>query len=145
MKIQSIDYLPTDSPALSFSWSARPLRQDPNLFQRRGIGWEFHPARRPLVRAQHVRDDIRGFLRLQLSGIIGWHRLADFREQVRNGHPVVFSRTVFDELRRADPAIGAKAVLRDHQDAIVNVDVDDPGVAGDIDTPEDYEGLGVKA
>ena len=63
----------------------------------------------------------------------------------RNGHPVVFSRTVFDELRRADPAIGAKAVLRDHQDAIVNVDVDDPGVAGDIDTPEDYEGLGVKA
>ena len=63
------------------------------------------------------------------------------RYQGRNGHPVVFSRAVFDELRRADPAVGAKAVLRDHRDAIVNVDVDDAGVAGDVDTPEDYEKL----
>jgi molybdenum cofactor cytidylyltransferase len=64
----------------------------------------------------------------------------------RNGHPVVFSRAVFDELRRADPALGAKAVLRDHQDTIVNVDVDDAGVLGDVDTPGDYEKLlGLKA
>jgi molybdenum cofactor cytidylyltransferase len=66
------------------------------------------------------------------------------RYQGRNGHPVVFSRAVFDALRRADPAVGAKAVLRDYQRAIVNVDVDDAGVAGDVDTPEDYEGLGLK-
>ena len=59
----------------------------------------------------------------------------------RNGHPVVFSRAVFDELRRADPAVGAKAVLRAHEDTIVNVDVDDAGVGGDVDTPEDYENL----
>jgi molybdenum cofactor cytidylyltransferase len=63
------------------------------------------------------------------------------RYQGRNGHPVVFSRTVFDELHRADPALGAKAVLRAHHDAILNLDVDDPGVAGDIDTPQDYENL----
>src|SRR6185436_1938465 len=59
----------------------------------------------------------------------------------RNGHPVVFSRAVFDELRRADPAVGAKADLRAHEDTIVNVDVDDAGVGGDVDTPEDYENL----
>jgi molybdenum cofactor cytidylyltransferase len=63
------------------------------------------------------------------------------RYQGRHGHPVVFSRAVFDELRRADLAVGAKAVLRNHQDAIANVDVDDAGVAGDVDTPEDYEKL----
>ena len=63
------------------------------------------------------------------------------RYQGRNGHPVVFSRTVFDELHHADPAQGAKAVLRAHHDAILNVDVNDPGVAGDIDTPQDYEKL----
>ena len=39
------------------------------------------------------------------------------------------------------PSLGAKAVLRAHRDAIVDVDVDDPGVAGDIDTPTDYEQL----
>lgn len=59
----------------------------------------------------------------------------------RNGHPVVFARAVFDDLRCADPAIGAKAVLRAHNHEIVEVDVDDPGVAGDIDTPEDYAKL----
>ena len=63
------------------------------------------------------------------------------RYQGRNGHPVVFSRAVFDELRHADPTIGAKAVLRAHQQSIVNVDVDDPGVTGDVDTPQDYERL----
>jgi CTP:molybdopterin cytidylyltransferase MocA len=59
----------------------------------------------------------------------------------RHGHPVLFSRAVFDELRRADPAIGARAVLRTHERAIINVEVDDPGVVGDVDTPEDYARL----
>jgi molybdenum cofactor cytidylyltransferase len=59
----------------------------------------------------------------------------------RHGHPVVFSRDVFESLRRADPAVGAKAVLRAHALAIVNVEVDDPGVVGDVDTPQDYREL----
>ena len=59
----------------------------------------------------------------------------------RHGHPVVFSRDVFESLRRADPAVGAKAVLRAHALAIVNVEVDDAGVVGDVDTPEDYRAL----
>lgn len=56
----------------------------------------------------------------------------------RHGHPVIFSRAVFDDLRHADPAIGARAVLRAHERAIVNVEVDDPGVVIDVDTPDDY-------
>jgi molybdenum cofactor cytidylyltransferase len=63
------------------------------------------------------------------------------RYRGRNGHPVVFSRAVFEQLRHADPTLGAKAVLRAHEHEIVNVDVDDPGVPGDVDTPEDYEKL----
>jgi len=64
------------------------------------------------------------------------------RYRGRNGHPVIFSRGLFDELRHASPATGAKAVLRAHEHAIINVDVDDPGVIADIDTPEDYAKLG---
>jgi molybdenum cofactor cytidylyltransferase len=63
------------------------------------------------------------------------------RFQGRNGHPVIFSRAVFDQLRGADPQVGAKAVLRAHAGAIVNVDVEDPAVVGDVDTPEDYRRL----
>jgi CTP:molybdopterin cytidylyltransferase MocA len=55
-----------------------------------------------------------------------------------HGHPVIFDRRLFDELRRADPGHGAKAVLRAHASEIVNVPVDDRGALVDIDTPEDY-------
>ena len=57
----------------------------------------------------------------------------------RHGHPVIFDRSVFDDLRSADPNVGAKAVFALHRDRVLNVQVDDPGAFEDIDTPEDYE------
>ena len=57
----------------------------------------------------------------------------------RYGHPVIFKKDVFDPLRRADPAVGAKAVLRAY--AVEDVDVDDPGVIRDVDTRDDYRRL----
>lgn len=56
-----------------------------------------------------------------------------------HGHPVLLSRALFDELRRADPAFGAKPIVRSHVSAAGDVEVDDPGAFIDIDTPEDYE------
>ena len=57
----------------------------------------------------------------------------------RHGHPVIFDRSIFADLRAADPNTGAKAVFAIHRDRIVNVDVDDPGAFEDVDTPEDYK------
>ena len=59
----------------------------------------------------------------------------------RHGHPVIFDRSVFEDLRKADPNIGAKAVFGQHRDRILNVEVKDPGAFEDIDTPEDYQRL----
>ena len=56
----------------------------------------------------------------------------------RHGHPVLFTRAVFDELRSADPAVGPRAVVRADPSRVRDVDVDEPGVTMDIDTPEDY-------
>ncbi len=55
-----------------------------------------------------------------------------------HGHPVLFKRAVFDELRRADPAIGARAVVRADPARVVDVEVGEAGVTVDIDTPADY-------
>ena len=57
----------------------------------------------------------------------------------RHGHPVMFDRSVFADLRAADPNTGAKAVFAIHRDHIVNVAVKDAGAFEDIDTPEDYQ------
>jgi molybdenum cofactor cytidylyltransferase len=57
----------------------------------------------------------------------------------RHGHPVIIRRELFDALRRADPLAGAKPVFRAHP--IDDVEVDDPGVVQDVDTPDDYRRL----
>ena len=63
------------------------------------------------------------------------------RHEARHGHPVIFSRSIFGELRRADPSKGAKTVVHAHAAEEVNVDVDDDGSFIDIDTPEEYARL----
>ena len=56
----------------------------------------------------------------------------------RHGHPMLVDRALFDELRHADQAAGAKAVVRAHTTADGDVEVDDEGAFADIDTPEEY-------
>lgn len=62
-------------------------------------------------------------------------------DRSRHGHPVVFDRSVFADLRAADRNTGAKAVFARHRDRVVNVEVNDPGAFIDLDTPGQYENL----
>ena len=57
----------------------------------------------------------------------------------RHGHPVIFDRAVFDDLRQADDTVGAKAVVQAHLDSSVDVPIEEDGPFCDIDTPADYE------
>ena len=61
--------------------------------------------------------------------------------QGRHGHPVIFTAEVFAELRRADPAVGARAVIRAQPERVLDVEVGDPGVLRDVDVPADYVDL----
>lgn len=56
----------------------------------------------------------------------------------RRGHPTVFHRRLFSELM--DPALeaGARAVVHRHLREATLVEVQDPGILADIDTPEAY-------
>jgi molybdenum cofactor cytidylyltransferase len=58
-----------------------------------------------------------------------------------HGHPVIFDRVLFDEIRSAPLDAGAKSVVRAHASAILNVQVEDEGSLRDIDTPADYEAI----
>jgi molybdenum cofactor cytidylyltransferase len=59
----------------------------------------------------------------------------------RHGHPVIFRRPVFAELRAADLSVGAREVLRRDPARVCEVAVDDPGVLRDVDVPDDYRRL----
>jgi molybdenum cofactor cytidylyltransferase len=92
------------------------------------------PVDMPLVRPDTVRRAIAAFLSAHAPIVRVTH-------EGRHGHPVVFGRAVFDDLRHADYSIGAKAVLQTHAAAILNVEVDDAAVLRDVDTPEDYRAI----
>lgn len=61
--------------------------------------------------------------------------------QGRRGHPVIFGRSVFGELRAAPLDQGARVVVHAHLHEAVDVPVDDPGCVADVDTFEDYRRL----
>jgi molybdenum cofactor cytidylyltransferase len=57
----------------------------------------------------------------------------------RHGHPLLIDRSLFAELRAADPATGAKAVVRAHASAAGDMETADEGAFNDIDTLAEYE------
>lgn len=86
----------------------------------------------PLVSSQTVRAIVHAY-RQHEGALIVRPALGG-----RHGHPTIFDRALFDELQHADPAVGAKAVVRAHQADIVDVAVADQGAFIDIDTPAAY-------
>jgi molybdenum cofactor cytidylyltransferase len=56
----------------------------------------------------------------------------------RPGHPILFARAVWGDLKVHELAEGARTVVRRYSDEIEDVPVDDPNVLVDIDTPERY-------
>ena len=87
----------------------------------------------PLVGAATVRALLAAYARSR-APIVRPVRQAD----AAHGHPVIFDRALFDALRRADPAAGAKPVVRARAAEIHNVPVDDRGAFLDVDTPAAY-------
>ncbi len=55
-----------------------------------------------------------------------------------HGHPVIFDARVLHELREADPALGAKSVVRKYALPETDIPIDDEGAFVDIDTIDDY-------
>ena len=57
----------------------------------------------------------------------------------RHGHPLLIDRSLFPELRAADPSTGVKPVVRAHASPAGDLAITDEGAFADIDTAEDYE------
>jgi CTP:molybdopterin cytidylyltransferase MocA len=53
------------------------------------------------------------------------------------GHPTLFARSLFGELAEDDLPDGARTVIARHGEEAARVEVADPGVPVDLDTPED--------
>jgi molybdenum cofactor cytidylyltransferase len=63
------------------------------------------------------------------------------RYQGKRGHPVWFSRALFDKFLALPTGAAARDVMQSHFPEAEFFDLDDPGIVADIDDPEAYRTL----
>jgi molybdenum cofactor cytidylyltransferase len=88
----------------------------------------------PLVKLETVRAVIVGWR--ASDALVARPAIGD-----QHGHPVLVAREVFDTLRRAPLETGAKRVIQELGETVLNVEVSDDGCLKDVDLPEDYMGV----
>ena len=87
------------------------------------------PVDHPLVSAKLVSQLIEEFDSAGKAVVLPTYR-------GRRGHPVIFRATLYDELLRATPEIGARQVVWAHADEISEVPTEEPGVILNLNDPE---------
>jgi molybdenum cofactor cytidylyltransferase len=63
------------------------------------------------------------------------------RFEGRRGNPVLLAAALFPEVLALEGDVGARSVLERHTQAVRWLDVADPAVVTDLDTPEAYESI----
>lgn len=91
-------------------------------------GWLVLPGDMPVVRPSTIR---------RVAQSLQEHAVAYAQYRGRRGHPVGFGSELFSELVRLDGDEGARRLVARYP--AQGVEVDDPGVLLDIDTPPDLE------
>jgi molybdenum cofactor cytidylyltransferase len=89
------------------------------------------PVDLPLVMEQTVFSLIAAFLGNGKAITIPAHNS-------RRGHPVIYSKAAMEAALTLPPGQTAKNLVAKFQGDILVIEVDDPGILIDIDTPEDY-------
>lgn len=95
-----------------------------------------HLADHPMVTPATFRAVVDGYRKTRPPIVV-----ARFRG--RRGHPVIFDQSVFAELMAAPEDRGARVVVNADPQRVHYVDVEDPGVVLDLDTPSDLAQAGL--
>jgi molybdenum cofactor cytidylyltransferase len=106
----------------------------PGDVARRGAPLLVTPGDLPALRGQTVAELLR---RAQAAAA----PLAIPIYRGRRGHPLLIAAELAAEIESLDPARGLRHLLDLHPGELLIVEVDDPGCAADVDTPEDYASL----
>ncbi len=87
--------------------------------------------------------DIPGLMREAVARVIEASigspgRIIVPRHAGRRGHPLLLPWPLATEIPRLRPGVGINTLLADHSELIHFVEIEDPGLFEDLDTPDDY-------
>ncbi len=91
-------------------------------------------ADQPLVYSKTINRIIEGFINHNKG-------IATPTYQGRRGHPTIFSIKYKKELLRLKGDVGARQIINEHPNDILEVAVDSPGINIDIDTMSNYRSV----
>ena len=57
----------------------------------------------------------------------------------RRGHPIILPWTIAAQIRSLAVGVGVNALVAEHGDSVVELEVSDPEIVADLDTPDDLE------
>ncbi len=89
------------------------------------------PVDFPSLRVETVRTLVSAFQAKQPTVLLPTYR-------GRSGHPVLVARSLFGEFLTEPLAHGAETIVESHPDRAL-LEVADPGVLLDVDTPDEYQ------
>jgi molybdenum cofactor cytidylyltransferase len=92
---------------------------------------------RPAVKAETVELLIAEFEQALARSM--WAVVPEYKG--KHGHPIVAGREMIEAFLRAPTSANAREIEHTHQDKVAYVPVDDPFVASNVDTPEQYAAL----
>jgi molybdenum cofactor cytidylyltransferase len=95
-----------------------------------------HLADHPIVRVKSFRAVVDSFESTRKPIVIA-------RSNGRRGHPVIFAPSIFAELQNAPESEGARHVVNADASRIEYVELNDPGINLDLDTPADLVRAGL--
>ena len=91
--------------------------------------------------------DLPGIKSSHINKVIEEHLLTNNRKSKitipsfkgRKGNPVIWGRSFFQDLSNLEGDVGGRALFSEHPAAINIIEMDDPWVVTDADTPKDFE------
>ncbi len=95
-----------------------------------------HLGDHPMVRVETFRAIVDSYNRTGKPIVVARHG-------GRRGHPVIFDRALFAEILSAPEKEGARYVVNADASRVAYVDLDDPGINLDLDTPSDLARAGL--
>jgi len=107
-----------------------------SILQPDAAGALVHLGDHPVVRVETFRAIVDSCNQTIKSIVIARH-------EGHRGHPVFFDRALFAELMSAPEEQGARYVVNADESRVAYVDLDDPGINLDLDTPADLARAGL--
>ena len=107
-----------------------------DVVQSEAAGVIVHLADHPIVRVESFRAVVDSYGQARKQIVIA-------RSGGQRGHPVIFDRSIFDELQNAPEDEGARYVVNADASRVEYVDLDDSGINLDLDTPADLARAGL--